>query len=190
MHLLGVERQHIHTMHALPCHRCLPNPSYQQLLQQKQRVLHRGPNSHCNSSSRGCSRSADRVRAASERAASLPPPAPQPSVIITQRGPFTWASCVSTKPDLTLAVKTAAANIQSQWEQQQQQKHQRKQTQEGIGANAESSEQQQQQQQVFEPDLAIVFASCNYGRQLQDVVAAVRKVAPSVQHVFGCSVSL
>jgi hypothetical protein len=97
---------------------------------------------------------------------------------------------VSTKPDLTLAVKTAAANIQSQWEQQQQQKHQRKQTQEGIGANAESSEQQQQQQQVFEPDLAIVFASCNYGRQLQDVVAAVRKVAPSVQHVFGCSVSL
>jgi hypothetical protein len=106
---------------------------------------------------------------------------------------------VSTKPDLKLAVKTAAANIQAQWQQQQEQKQQRhKQQQEDIGAHTQSPQQPQQQQpqqqqpqqQVFEPDLAIVFASCNYGRQLQDVVAAVRKVAPSVQHVFGCSVSL
>jgi hypothetical protein len=34
-----------------------------------------------------------------------------------------------------------------------------------------------------------VFASCNYGAQLQDVLAAVRRACPTVKHIFGCSVS-
>jgi hypothetical protein len=46
-----------------------------------------------------------------------------------------------------------------------------------------------QQQPDFQPDLALVFASCNYGSQLQDVVRAIRREVPSVRHVFGCSVS-
>lgn len=46
-----------------------------------------------------------------------------------------------------------------------------------------------QQQPDLQPDLALVFASCNYGSQLQDVVRAIRREVPSVRHVFGCSVS-
>ncbi|WIA13834.1 hypothetical protein OEZ85_007378 [Tetradesmus obliquus] len=44
-----------------------------------------------------------------------------------------------------------------------------------------------QQQPDLQPDLALVFASCNYGSQLQDVVRAIRREVPSVRHVFGCS---
>jgi hypothetical protein len=46
-----------------------------------------------------------------------------------------------------------------------------------------------QQQPDFQPELALVFASCNYGSQLQDVVRAITREVASVRHVFGCSVS-
>lgn len=82
-----------------------------------------------------------------------------PSVVYSQHGDLVWASCVSSQPSVTTAVVEAVESIQKQ----------------------QSSE--------FEPDLAIVFASCNYGSQLQDVVKAIRREVPSVRHVFGCSVS-
>jgi transcription initiation factor TFIID subunit TAF12 len=74
-------------------------------------------------------------------------------------------------------VDTAVTYIHAQWAKQQQQQQQQQQT------------SQQQQQQQFQPNLALVFASCNYGAQLQDVVAAVRRSCPTVKHIFGCSVS-
>jgi hypothetical protein len=139
---------------------------------------HRLPHNSSNSSSTTAGRSrAVHVKAAEETASSSTPTAPQqPSVILTTRGPFTWGSCVATKPNIQRAVESAAKDIQAQWAKQQQQQQQQ-------------PKQQQQQQQQFQPDLALVFASCNYGPQLQDVVAAVRRAAPSVKHIFGCSVS-
>jgi len=64
--------------------------------------------------------------------------------------------------------------------------HQRQQQQQQQQGNTGQSHAQQLD---FTPDLAIVYASCNYGPQLQDVVKAVRRAVPSVKHIFGCSVS-
>jgi hypothetical protein len=86
-----------------------------------------------------------------------------------------WASCMSVKPTVTSAVEDAAASIMQHYNSQQQQQQQ------SAGGVAGGSS-------GFQPDVALVFASCNYGSQLQDVVAAVRRAAPSVRAVFGCSV--
>jgi hypothetical protein len=68
---------------------------------------------------------------------------------------------------------------------------------EAVAAIMAAEQQQQQQQPVnqqrqqhtgFQPELALVFASCNYGSQLPGLVAAVREAAPSVKHIFGCTV--
>lgn len=95
------------------------------------------------------------------RASADPAPAAAPasSVIASKRGDLAWASCVSSLPSVNAAVQEAVDSIL------------------------------EQQDDDFEPDLAIVFASCNYGSQLQDVVSAIRRQVPSVRHVFGCSVS-
>lgn len=41
----------------------------------------------------------------------------------------------------------------------------------------------------FEPDLALVFVSSGYGPDLDNVVSELRKQAPSLQNIFGCTVS-
>lgn len=79
--------------------------------------------------------------------------------LLCRHGDLAWGSCVSTRPSVSGAVAEAAAAI-----------------------NAAAGDA------PFEPTLALVFASCNYGSQLQDVVRSVRRSVPSVRHVFGCSV--
>lgn len=81
-------------------------------------------------------------------------------VVASRFGDLSWASCVSSKTTVTSAVQDAVDSIM------------------------------QHQQGDFQPDLALVFASCNYGSQLQDVVRAIRRAVPSVRKVFGCSVRL
>lgn len=142
-------------------------------MQQQKFFLHKQSSSSRASKRRVAAAQEDEAASSSSQAAAAPPS----SVVINKRGPFTWASCVATQPNINKAVGAAAATIQAQWAQQQQQQQQ------------QQSGQEQQQQQEFQPDLAIVFASCNYGSQLQDVVRAVRRAAPSVKHIFGCSVS-
>lgn len=79
--------------------------------------------------------------------------------LLCRHGDLAWGSCVSTRPSVSGAVAEAAAALQA-----------------AAG------------DVPFEPTLALVFASCNYGSQLQDVVRCVRRSVPSVRHVFGCSV--
>ncbi len=40
----------------------------------------------------------------------------------------------------------------------------------------------------FQPDVALVFATAAYAEQLEQVVPALRRLAPSLRHVFGCTV--
>lgn len=173
----------MHTLQPQPqqtasCHRHQHVTQHQML---KQRCLHSSRTVLSSTSKHNSSsRRASQVRAAPEPSSTSPTAAPASSVLLTKRGPFTWGSCVSTKPNIQHAVDTAAANIQAEWAKQQQQQQ---------AGQQQTGQQQQQQQQAFQPDLAIVFASCNYGSQLQDMVKAVRRAAPSVKHIFGCSVS-
>ena len=42
----------------------------------------------------------------------------------------------------------------------------------------------------FAPEVALVFASCSYGQDLENVVKEIRQQLPSVKRIFGCSVSI
>lgn len=86
--------------------------------------------------------------------------APAASVVSSRHGDLAWASCVSSQPSVSTAIQEAVDCIH-----------------------------QNQQDGGLDLNLAIVFASCNYGSQLQDVVAVVRRAVPSVRHIFGCTVS-
>eukprot|EP00879_Flechtneria_rotunda_P033425 GHRR01037017.1.p1 GENE.GHRR01037017.1~~GHRR01037017.1.p1 ORF type:complete len:221 (+),score=43.56 GHRR01037017.1:522-1184(+) len=89
--------------------------------------------------------------------------------LISHYGDCIWASCVSSLPTVNSAIQDAVDTIMDQH---------------GASCNIKDHFGPGRR---FEPDLAIVFASCNYGPQLEDVVTAVRRSMPSVKHIFGCT---
>jgi hypothetical protein len=70
-----------------------------------------------------------------------------------------WGSCVSTRSKLKAALAEAVANIHSGMDR------------------------------PFEPELAIVFASCSYGRELDKLALLLRAQCPTLKYIFGSTVS-
>lgn len=70
-----------------------------------------------------------------------------------------WGSCVSTRSKLKAALAEAVTNINSGMDR------------------------------TFEPELAIVFASCSYGRELEKLVPLLRAQCPTLKYIFGSTVS-
>jgi small ligand-binding sensory domain FIST len=80
-------------------------------------------------------------------------------VVQTAKSEIRWGSYVSSKPTVHDAVEEAVERISA-----------------GLSPD-------------FAPDIALVFASCSYGQDLENVVSEIRKQLPSVKRIFGCSVS-
>lgn len=80
--------------------------------------------------------------------------------VTTPNGNIKLGSFLSSKPDVLEAIQEAVAAIQAD-----------------MGDEA------------FEPELALVFVTAAYGDGLEEVVPALRQLAPSLKHVFGCTVS-
>jgi hypothetical protein len=81
------------------------------------------------------------------------------NVVSTAVGEIKLGSFLSRQPDALGAVQEAVAAIRA-----------------GLGGEA------------FQPELALVFATAAYGDGLEEVVPALRQLAPSLRHVFGCTV--
>jgi len=84
---------------------------------------------------------------------------PVTNTVSTPDGEIQLGSFLSNKPDVLDAVQEAVAAVR-----------------EGLGGDS------------FHPDLALVFATAAYGPGLEEVVPALRQLAPSLRHVFGCTV--
>lgn len=91
------------------------------------------------------------------------PRAPQRGAVTnslaTPSGQAALGAFLSTTPSAVDAVAEAVAAIR-----------------EGVGGDA------------FAPELALVFATAAHGDALQDVVPTLRRLVPSLRHVFGCTV--